>query len=240
MHRLCVTRLAYWHFAPTRQAADNLLREGVDPGSILVCGNTVVDAMLQMQTRIAQRPPHMPERIRKIIRKPFVLVTGHRRESFGSGLESVCRGLLVMLERHTHLHLIYPLHPNPNASEPVLALLGNHPRAHLIRPQPYEVLLSLLQHCRLVVTDSGGIQEEAPTFHKRVVVTRETTERPEGVRTGWSVLVGTNPERLVEVTSRLLGEHDHTKAAECPNPYGDGHAGERIASFILRSLDGRQ
>jgi UDP-N-acetylglucosamine 2-epimerase (hydrolysing) len=235
LNRQMTTALAEWHFAPTDWARDNLLREGVAPEKIAVTGNPVIDALRWTTQALAdgngQVLPHLG-RDRKL-----VLVTAHRRESFGAPLAELCRALHALATRNPGIDLVYPVHLNPQVQAPVRRLLGACERIHLLPPLDYWHLVDLLRRCYLVLTDSGGLQEEAPSLGKPVLVMREATERPEGVRAGTARLVGTSCERIVGETERLLRDPDsYARMAEAHNPYGDGRAGERIATILAAAL----
>ncbi len=248
MNRRVTSVLARWHFCPTSDAADNLRREGVPAARIHVTGNTVVDALLASLPRVrafgaAEVVTRLgvPEAFsRAFLRAPaarFALVTGHRRESFGEGFERICRGLLALVESRPDLGLLYPVHLNPAVQEPVRRLLGGHPRIALIPPAGYLDFLWLMDRCAFVLTDSGGVQEEAPSLGKPVLVMREVTERPEGVRAGTSVLVGTDPDRIVSESGRLLDDPAAlARRSRLPNPYGDGAAASRIVKVMEAEL----
>ena len=225
------------HFAPTEHNRQNLLQEGVPDWRIKVTGNTVIDALRQM----AQLP--MPEKIRRLLEekrvlsgeRQLIIITAHRRESFGAPLEDIYQGIARVADYFfDRVELIYPVHLNPNVQEPAHRLLGNKANITLIEPVEYLALVHLLKHSRLVLTDSGGIQEEATGLGKPTLVLREVTERPEGVTAGVLKLVGTSSERIFEET-RLLIEDDelYLKMAHAANPFGDGHAAERIVQAIL-------
>jgi UDP-N-acetylglucosamine 2-epimerase (non-hydrolysing) len=216
------------HFAPTTWAADNLRREGVPDDRIHVTGNTVIDAIRQVAalpfdpagTGLADLP---------ISDKRVILVTAHRRENFGPGMEEICAGLKMLAERHDDAHLVYPVHLNPNVQEPVYRILGGVPNITLLPPLDYRPMVWLLKQSYFVITDSGGLQEEAPGLGKPVLVMRETTERPEGVDAGVVKLVGPNRDALVEWGERLLSDASfYRQMAQAVNPYGDGRAAGRI------------
>lgn len=226
--------LADYHFAPTRRAQDALLAEGVAPESVFVTGNTVVDALRWMRERTAGRP--LPAGLTTDGTR-LVLVTAHRRESFGQPFRDLCEALREIAERFDDIQIVYPVHLNPNVQEPVRSILGGCERVKLIDPMGYAAFVSLLSRAHLILTDSGGIQEEAPTLGKPVLVLREKTERPEGLATGVVRLVGTSRERIVAEASRLLSDPAaYAAMAREVNVYGDGRASERIAQVIL---DGR-
>jgi UDP-N-acetylglucosamine 2-epimerase (non-hydrolysing) len=244
-NRSLVGRLAHFHFAPTEAAKQNLLRENINPDHIIVTGNTVIDALLDVQQRLpgynpAQWAPSLPVAITEtILNRPsrFILITGHRRENFGQGFEDFCHALKEIATRHPEWLLIYPVHLNPNVQKPVKALLSSTANIHLIEPQDYLPFVWLLDQCDLVITDSGGIQEEAPSLGKPVLVTREVTERPEAVSAGTVRLVGTNTKKIVDNTLEILNnETIYTEMSSAHNPYGDGFAAQRIADTLLKSL----
>ena len=221
------------HFAPTERAKQALLAEGVARERILVTGNSVIDALLLARAKLAASPALLRELQKRFAflrsDRRLVLVTGHRRESFGAGFESICRALVELARRHPEIEILYPVHLNPNVREPVFRILGGLPSVHLIEPVEYLPFVHLMDRAHLIVTDSGGIQEEAPALGKPVLVMREVTERPEAVEAGTVRLVGTDFVRIVEETSRLLTDPAaYRRMATAINPYGDGRAAERI------------
>jgi UDP-N-acetylglucosamine 2-epimerase (non-hydrolysing) len=227
------------HFPPTARAQENLRREGVPEERIVVTGNTVIDALLSAAARLRD-DAGLRERIAAAFPflrpgAPLVLVTGHRRESFGPGFEGIGRGLAGLAAAHPEVDLLYPVHLNPRVREPVERLLGQVPNIRLVEPVDYLSLVWLLDRCRIVITDSGGIQEEAPSLGRPVLVMRETTERPEGIDAGTAKLVGTDPDRIVAEARRLLEDEAAWESmAKAVNPYGDGRAAERIADALER------
>ena len=238
----CMTDcVADYCFAPTSRAAEHLKQEGVPPERVFVTGNTVVDAL--QATSAAPQPVEDPvvARVLGVVgerasprQSRLVLLTAHRRESFGAPLEGVFGAVRELASRFDDVQVLYPVHPNPRVREPAQRELGNAPRVHLVAPLSYGDLLAVLRRASLVLTDSGGIQEEAPTFGVHALVLREVTERPEGVEAGCATLVGTDPDRIVaEAVKRLEGEG---QGGDMPNPYGDGRAGERIADVLLADL----
>lgn len=235
--RLCGV-LADLHFAPTPRARENLLREGVPSGRIHVTGNTVVDALLEVAEAHSASEHPVLGRLLEEGGPPFALVTAHRRESFGEPLERILRAVGELADAHAGLEILFPVHPNPRVREPAHRILGDRPRVHLLDPLPYVDLVLALQGAALVLTDSGGIQEEAPTFGTPALVLREVTERPEGVDAGVAFLVGTEPERILKEASRILAQgpeaRDRRRRA---NPYGDGRAARRIAEVVRDFLD---
>ncbi|MBW3533634.1 MAG: UDP-N-acetylglucosamine 2-epimerase (non-hydrolyzing) [Gemmatimonadetes bacterium] len=227
--------LSDWYFAPTTRAAANLRAEGVGAGSVHVSGNTVVDALLRVAGGAG--PVQDPE-LRAALDggRRLVLLTAHRRESFGEPLRDVLRGVREVADAHDDVEVVYPVHPNPNVRAAAAEILEGHPRIRLTSPVGYLDLVTALSRAALVLTDSGGIQEEAPTFGVPVLVLRDVTERPEGVEAGVAELVGTDRRRLVERASAILGGQGAARSAS--NPYGDGRAGERIADIVIADLTG--
>jgi UDP-N-acetylglucosamine 2-epimerase (non-hydrolysing) len=241
-NRVLTTPLTSLHFAPTMSAADNLRRERIEESRIVVSGNTVIDALFMELDR--QRQPAVEQRLRAQLRerigadyseRPFVLITGHRRENFGGGFEQICDALAALATRFDEHLFIYPVHLNPNVQTVVNHRLGATANIRLIEPQPYSEFVALLAACRLALSDSGGVQEEAPSLGKPVLVMRDTTERPEGIAAGTAKLVGANAATIVAETSRLLEDPSAYRAmSEAVNPYGDGHAAPRILAAIER------
>ncbi len=228
--------LSDYYFAPTPGARDALRAEGVPPDRVHVTGNTVVDALLSVSEE--ERTVEDPTLARVLgSGRRLVLLTAHRRESFGEPLREAFGAVRRLADAAEDIELVYPVHPNPNVREPAAELLSDHPRIHLTPPLGYLDLVSALRHASLVLTDSGGIQEEAPTFGTPVLVLREVTERPEGVEAGVAELVGTDGERIVSRGLTLL--ESARSSAPPPNPYGDGRAGERIVDILLADLTGR-
>jgi UDP-N-acetylglucosamine 2-epimerase (non-hydrolysing) len=235
INRRVVGAIADLHFAPTALARANLLREGVAPEAVVVTGNPVIDALRW----IAAQPPS-PAAVELLARagvpsgQRLVLVTAHRRESFGVGILALCQALAELAERFPELTILYPVHPNPNVHRPVHQILGRIPNIMLTEPLDYAILVHIMTQAVLVLTDSGGIQEEAPSLGKPVLVLREVTERPEAIQAGTARLVGTDPQRIVSETVRLLTDPaEYNRMARAVNPYGDGRAAERIVSALL-------
>ena len=229
------------HFAPTAQARANLLREGVPDAWIHVVGNTVVDAVEAIAAHDASTAPLPPgtEALLARVEHP-VLVTAHRRESFGEPMEQICRALREIADTHPSVGLVFPVHPNPNVRRTVNAILAGHDRILLLEPVDYLQFVHLMKRCHFILTDSGGVQEEAPSLGKPVLVLRERTERPEGIAAGVARLVGTRRERIVAAATALLTEPaEYAAMTGAGNPYGDGHAGERIAAIIKDYLGRR-
>jgi UDP-N-acetylglucosamine 2-epimerase (non-hydrolysing) len=246
MNRKLASPLAALHFAPTEAARENLLREGADESAILVTGNTVIDA-LQMEVA-RQRNPAVRKaihlRLAGLIEKdwaevPYVLVTGHRRENFGSGFRQICEGIRQLSEKHGGVRIIYPVHLNPNVGGPVRELIGGRENIFLVPPQEYADFVALMSHCTMILTDSGGVQEEAPSLGKPVLVMRDVTERPEGVEAGTVRIVGASAERIVDGVSRLLSDRkEYERMGRVRNPYGDGRAAGRIVERIRQFFQG--
>jgi UDP-N-acetylglucosamine 2-epimerase (non-hydrolysing) len=225
------------HFAPTEYSRQNLLNEGVKDSSIFVTGNTVIDALLSVVEKIetnAVLRRDMAVRFDFLHpEKRLILVTGHRRESFGDGFESICRALKSIVESDNNVEIIYPVHLNPKVLEPVTRILGTVQGIHLVEPQDYLPFVYLMSRCYLIITDSGGVQEEAPSLGKPVLVMRDTTERPEAVEAGTIRLVGTDTRRIVDEVSKLLSSREAYDAmSKFYNPYGDGSAATRIVNSL--------
>lgn len=240
MNRRLTSVIALYHFAPTAESRLNLLREGVMPERIIVTGNTVIDALLTVVEKINNDTvlrQDMAERFSYLDSgKRLILVTGHRRESFGEGFESICNALKVIAETHHDAEIIYPVHLNPNVREPVHRILKDIPRVHLIEPQEYLPFVYLMHRAYMIITDSGGVQEEAPSLGKPVLVTRNNTERPEAVSAGTVKLVGTDLKTIVlEASSLLQDANAYDKMSKAHNPYGDGNASQSIVNTLLAS-----
>jgi UDP-N-acetylglucosamine 2-epimerase (non-hydrolysing) len=240
-NRTLVGRLASYHFAPTNTARDNLLAEGNSDQTIWVTGNTVIDALLMVRDSVMEFPKEkwkalytaeLYDRIVDSDRK-MILITGHRRENFGQGFINICEAIRDLATTHTDWDLIYPVHLNPNVQKPVCELLGSQPNVSLIEPQDYAPFVWLMNQSDLVLTDSGGIQEEAPSLGKPVLVMRDVTERPEAVLAGTVKLVGTSKEKICSEIELILGDSDMYNAmSQAHNPYGDGLAASRIITAI--------
>jgi UDP-N-acetylglucosamine 2-epimerase (non-hydrolysing) len=238
VNRKIVTAIAELHFAPTKHAAETLRAENVPVSRIHVTGNTVVDALLAIRELIEPTPEiksRWDELRRRRQQARVILLTAHRRESHGRGLENLADAILQLASR-PDVFVVLPLHPNPNVTSVLGTRLAQHPRVQIIEPPAYLDFVALLSLADLVLTDSGGIQEEAPTFGKPVLVLRDTTERPEGIEAGTARLVGTDTNRIVREVMRLLEDPEHYKAmSHAHNPYGDGHASERIAKLLIET-----
>jgi UDP-N-acetylglucosamine 2-epimerase (non-hydrolysing) len=232
MNRVITSRLSALHFAPTPAAAAALAAEGVPGGSIFVTGNTGIDAVLYVRDALASGTLCAPAWPWLAPERRLIVVTSHRRENFGPGFESAMRAL-VRLAADPCIQIVYPVHRNPNVLGPAYEWLDGHPRIKLLDPLPYASFVDLMCRCWLIITDSGGIQEEAPSLGKPVLVLREKTERPEAVAAGTVKLVGTDEDRIVFETTRLLNQPDeYERMARRHNPYGDGRACERIAAIL--------
>ena len=234
INRQITSRIADIHFTPTPQATQNLLNEGIALNAIVETGNTVIDALLWTVNKIDKQNYTQPEieELKRIIPtdKKIVLVTGHRRENFGAGFKNLCEALLLISEREDVV-IVYPVHLNPNVKDVVYELLSKKSNIHLITPVSYPAFVWLMQQSFLIVTDSGGIQEEAPSLGKPVIVTRTVSERPEGLAAGFSTLVGTDATKIIAEIQAVL---DHFTSFENPiNPYGDGNASKRIVDYLL-------
>lgn len=243
INRRLATTMADLHFAPTQWSKQNLLNESVPEEAIVVTGNTVVDAL----TYVSKQDE--PQEIQALVEslgvkeqneqgkgaRRLILVTAHRRENFGEPIECICHAIKQLAARGD-VEIVYPVHLNPNVQEPVNRILKNVPHVTLLRPLDYLPMAHLMKRATLILTDSGGIQEEAPTFGVPVLVMRETTERPEGIEAGTLKLVGTDTHRIVEEANRLLDDPSaHAQMAKAGNPYGDGHAAERIVEALLKT-----
>jgi len=233
MNRRLTGAIARYHFAPTEQSRQNLLYEGVSDTAIVVTGNTVIDALLTVVDKLRNDDIlklQMAERFSFLDpQKRLILVTGHRRENFGQGFENICHALKDIAAAHNDVEIIYPVHLNPNVQEPVRRILGDTLHVHLIAPQDYLPFVWLMDRSYLIITDSGGVQEEAPSLGKPVLVMRDTTERPEAVTAGTVKLVGTDREKIIAEARLLLNdEAAYQRMSIAHNPYGDGKAAARI------------
>jgi UDP-N-acetylglucosamine 2-epimerase (non-hydrolysing) len=246
-NRRLATPLVTIHFAPTESAREALLAEHVPASAIAVTGNTVIDALL-METAAQASDAALNARVDAELsallgsgwaHRPFVLITGHRREHFGKGFDEICGAIAGLATRFPHYRFVYPVHLNPNVKAPVHRLLGNLPNVTLVPPLGYSNFVALMSHCRLILTDSGGVQEEAPTLGKPVLVMRDTTERPEGVATGTALLTGPRADAIIAHATRLLtDERAYAAMAAARNPYGDGAAAARIVDRIRQQFAG--
>ena len=242
-NRQITTKITQFHFAPTENARQNLLNEQVMEQQIYVTGNTVIDALFSMveKARVADYSDDILEQIQFLSREKdnlprIILVTGHRRENFGQGFEEVCRALRDIALENSDVQIIYPVHLNPNVREPVNRILSNINNIHLVEPMEYLSFIKLMDASYLILTDSGGIQEEAPSLGKPVLVMRDTTERPEAVEAGTVKLVGTDEKEIVRVVNQLLtNKKVYKNMSKAHNPYGDGHASQAICNVLEKS-----
>lgn len=240
MNRQVTDRICSYYFAPTEQSRRNLLNENVKDEKIFVTGNTVIDALLMAVDIIAGRPG-MEEQLHKELsekgytvgERPYILMTGHRRENFGDGFLHICKAIREIAALHPDVDIVYPVHLNPNVQKPVYEMLSGVANVYLISPLDYLPFIYAMQHSTLLLTDSGGVQEEAPSLGKPVLVMRDTTERPEAVEAGTVKLIGTDAAAIVSnVTELLQNKETYRQMSETHNPYGDGHACERIAAAL--------
>lgn len=238
MNRRLVGDLADVHFAPTSSARDALVREGVPADTVFLTGNTVIDALLWVRERIAVTPPELPAPVVAALdRHAVVLVTGHRRESFGDGFENICQAIRSVADALPDVVFVYPVHRNPNVRGPVQRILGDHARIFLLEPLSYAPFVWLMNRATVVLTDSGGVREEAPSLGKPVLVMRDTTERPEGIAAGNALLVGVQQHDIAEALTRLLLDSDlRASMASVANPYGDGRASARIVDVLAERV----
>jgi UDP-N-acetylglucosamine 2-epimerase (non-hydrolysing) len=238
INRIITGHIADFHFAPTQEASENLRREGVDR-NIWVTGNTAIDALHLGLKRVRESgAEHLEELIHIAADKRLVLVTGHRRESFGEPFEAIIAAIRELAERFADIQIVFPVHLNPRVREPVYERLSGISNVSLIEPVDYPALIWLMEKSYLVLTDSGGIQEEAPTLGKPVLVMREVTERKEGIAAGTAVLVGSDTRKIVSTASQLLTDHNaYEQMARAVNPYGDGQAARRIVETLVTTLD---
>jgi UDP-N-acetylglucosamine 2-epimerase (non-hydrolysing) len=243
-NRQVVSKIAKWHFSPTDLSRSNLISERVNEEKIFVTGNTVIDSLFWVLNRIDSEPERLAS-LSNILNQclnftwqyeKFILITGHRRENFGEGFFQICDALRDLASRYSEVQFVYPVHLNPNVQKPVREILSNFKNVHLIEPLDYEPFLYLLKHSHMVLTDSGGIQEEAPSLGKPVLVMRDVTERPEAVSAGTVELVGANKERIISGVVRLLEDEAHyKKMSQAHNPYGDGNACNLILNVLKKN-----
>lgn len=232
--------LANYHFAPTITSQNNLLKENKDPKSIIVTGNTVIDALFLALDKI-EKNEELKNKINESINsqykfqndKKIILVTGHRRENFGDGFVNICEALKTIAINNPNIDIVYPVHLNPNVQKPVKEILSNTSNVYLINPLQYEQFIYMMNKSYFIITDSGGVQEEAPSLGKPVLVMRNTTERPEAVEAGTVKLVGTSKKKIIQEAQKLIdNKEEYNKMSKAHNPYGDGNASERIVNFI--------
>ena len=244
-NRKMVTILADYHFAPTKSSMKNLLDEGIKNEDVIISGNTVIDALKIIEKKLSnssQRQKYIDYfmesyGINFAIEKKRILITGHRRESFGEGFENICQAIKKIAIMNPDIEIIFPVHLNPNVQEPVFKVLEGIDNVFLIDPQDYEPFIFLMINANIILTDSGGVQEEAPSLGKPVLVMRENTERPEGIEAGTAMLVGTDINKITNSVQELLdNESAYEKMANAVNPYGDGHASKYIHDYLIQRL----
>ncbi|MCL8006637.1 UDP-N-acetylglucosamine 2-epimerase (non-hydrolyzing) [Gelidibacter japonicus] len=238
INRQITGRVADFHFAPTEASRDNLLKENIEARTITVTGNTVIDALLQSVAKVKKEPSNLVRQLDKNLNgAPLLLVTGHRRENHGDGFIRICEALKTIAIMRPELQIIYPVHLNPKVLEPVNRILGDIESIQLIEPLAYHDFIWMMDRAKIIITDSGGVQEEAPSLGKPVLVMRETTERPEAVDAGTVILVGTDTDKIIQETFALLDDESHFREMSSRhNPYGDGNACARIVEF-MKALD---
>lgn len=245
-NRQVVTKVSSLHFAPTETSRANLIAEGVDIAKVAVTGNTVIDALFWMIEKNEQSSSALKDYFLAnlgwcVLDRKFVLITGHRRENFGDGFLSICSAIAAVAKKYPDIAFVYPVHLNPKVREPVNAILGGIANVYLISPLEYKEFVFLLSHCHFVLTDSGGIQEEAPSLGKPVLVMRDVTERPEAVEAGTVKLVGSSESVLIKNISSLLDDETaYTEMSRAHNPYGDGRACDRIIAFVAKQIGGQK
>ena len=241
-NRQLVSRLARWHFAPTQLSADKLRRENVPEKKIFITGNTVVDAIYSARELMLSSSQQSQQRLQRLgltlqEQNKLVLITAHRRENFGQGIQNICETIHELWHRYQELHFAWPVHLNPQVHEIAYQEFTDHPQVHLLKPLDYPDLLAILQASYFIMTDSGGIQEESPTYQKPVLILRDVTERPEVVEAGCGILVGTDKAKIVKEFSQLMDDRSYyIQHAEVKNPFGDGQASERILNQIVQDL----
>ena len=247
-NRQLTTQITAYHFAPTSTSKENLLKENVSPKSIEVTGNTVIDALFLALEKIKSSKELESEIISSINillpkncqlpqNRKMILVTGHRRENHGQGFINICTALKEIAETNPHVDIVYPVHLNPNVQKPVKELLSDISNVHLIEPLQYEQFIYMMDKSTFIITDSGGVQEEAPSLGKPVLVMRDTTERPEALDAGTVKLVGTNTELIINEAQKLLNDHEeYEQMSKASNPYGDGHACEKVVNFLRKAI----
>ena len=236
INRRFVSLIARYNFCPTHNAKKNLLQEAVDPKKIFVTGNTIIDALEKCLKTIGSKQMDVHGVDQGFLRKPFALITGHRRENFDGGMENICKAIRSLSEKHNSFNWLWSVHLNPNARDIVFKTLSGLSNVRLIEPPPYKEFIYLMNCSRFIISDSGGVQEEAPSLGKTVLVTRVCTERPEAIKSGTSILVGTDPEKITREVDRLLKDAGHGR--EIKNPFGDGMAAKRIIDIITKGSCG--
>jgi len=232
VNRRFVSLIAKYHFCPTNTAKNNLLSESADPAGIFVTGNTVVDTFNKTLNIVRKTRPKIKQLKDTFTQKPFALITGHRRENFGSGIKNVCLTIKALAKKHPNFNWLWSLHLNPNAREVVFETLKDSANVKLTEPFPYRAFVYLMDKAEFIISDSGGVQEEAPSIGKTVLVTRVCTERPEALNLGTSILVGTSPDKIKKEVARII--KGKPKKQKTKNPFGDGKAAERIIDIIVK------
>lgn len=237
INRRIVSSIADYNFAPTDTARQALLSDGIPNSSIFVTGNTGIDAMLWAKSKLNDQTPIIPNGLKdKIDGKITILITCHRRESFGEDIENICKAILDISNTFPEVVFVYPVHPNPNVREPVYGILGGHKQIHLIDPQPYLTFVWLMDHASIIMTDSGGVQEESSALGKPVVIMRNVTDRPDGISCGTARLSGVSRMGIIEEVTHLLRNPESIEVSrDTHNPYGDGHASEKIVDILLNT-----
>ena len=234
INRQLTSRLADIHFAPTEKNRDSLIQENIPPEKIFVTGNTVIDALQWVLKNIPEPVWDLPFHPSN---KRMILVTGHRRENFGEGFQNICKAIKTLAVKNPNVEFVYPVHLNPNVQKPVTTLLANQGNIHLIEPLDYQKFIHFMNRSYFILTDSGGVQEEAPSIGKPVLVMRDTTERPEAVEAGTVMLVGTDQNQIVKNSQKLIDDKTHYQSMSFShNPYGDGTASEKITNVFQKSL----
>jgi UDP-N-acetylglucosamine 2-epimerase (non-hydrolysing) len=245
-NRQIISKFANWHFAPTLNSKNNLLSEGIKEEKIYVTGNTVIDALLEIRSKINQNEEWTKKLStqleglckKEIFNKKYILITGHRRENFGEGFFEICHAIARLSKKFKDINFVYPVHLNPKVQKPVNELLVSLNNVILIPPQDYDSFIFLLDRCFAVLTDSGGIQEEAPSLGKPVLVMREKTERPEALNAGTVKLVGANKDRIYKGVEELLNDENlYKKMSEAHNPYGNGKASKKILKILMKDME---
>jgi UDP-N-acetylglucosamine 2-epimerase (non-hydrolysing) len=244
-NRQITSKIARWHFTPTKLSKKNLLLEGINKNVITVTGNTIIDALYLILDQIDQDVVYKNNLIIKLnkilkfnlVQDKYILITAHRRENFGNGFLQICSALRQLAKNYPNVHFVYPVHLNPNVLNPVTKILGNIKNIHLVKPQDYVSFVFLMKNAYFILTDSGGIQEEAPSLGKPVLLMRELTERPEGVNSGTTKLIGSNRKGIVKEVSKILNDIKYYKSISVShNPYGDGLASNRIANVLSKLI----
>ena len=238
INRQITSRIADYHFAPTETSKQNLLKENIPAESIIVTGNTVIDALLKSVTKVEAKPSEFVKNLaKKLGDREVILVTGHRRENHGEGFIRICEAIKEIALLNQEIKIVYPVHLNPKVQEPVNKILKDVSNVLLIEPLAYQDFIWLMNRAKIIITDSGGVQEEAPSLGKPVLLMRDTTERPEAIESGTVILVGTDKGRIIKECNDLLHDHDRfQKMSKLHNPYGDGFSSDRIIAAILNRL----